>query len=236
MDRLGDVLAHGATHGRRHNGVAQVWLRAKRAVADGAVLLGDKEKKDKFKMYNDDHVPDTIEIGAAPSGKDRLGEVRVKSPHSRVASRGIGTQLNGGCPASVGHSFAFGNTLEEEQCKVYGCRQRGRPTDPPFCHATGRGFVKYRKGQYRDAIVNKKNTVNLLLHCLYGGAHRGAVAHLHCLQRASEAHDGTVYDSWAAPSYVTHWGQALSHAAVFGDACDIFNGVKKLRGAAVATA
>ena len=78
--------------------------------------------------------------------------------------------------------------------------------------------------------------VNLLLHCIYGGAHRGAVAHLHCLQRASMAHDGTVYDSWAAPSYVTHWGQALSHAAVFGDACDIFNGVKKLRGAAVAAA
>ena len=29
---------------------------------------------------------------------------------------------------------------------------------------------------------------------------------------------------------------SLSHAAVFGDACDIFNGVKKLRGAAVAAA
>ena len=115
----------------------------------------------------------------------------------------------------VGHIFAFGNTLEKETVLVYGCKERGRPTEPPFDHSTGRGYVKGRKGQYSDALVNKKTSAVLLLHDNYGGIAPPPLKHFHLLARGTRIRDGTDYTSWAAPSFIPHYGQKLSSAAVF---------------------
>ena len=48
------------------------------------------------------------------------------------------------------------------QIKTFGCKQSGSPRDGPLDHSTGRGYVAVRRGDYHDAIVNKKNTVILV--------------------------------------------------------------------------
>ena len=135
---------------------------------------------------------------------------------------------NASASADVGHIFAFGNTLEKETVLVYGCKERGRPTEPPFDHSTGRGYVKGRKGQYSDALVNKKNSAVLLLHDNYGGIAPPTLKHFYLLARGTRIRDGTDYTSWAAPSFIPHYGQKLSSAAVFADAAIIRDGILKL--------
>ena len=49
------------------------------------------------------------------------------------------------------------------------------------------------------------------------------------LGRATRTRDGTTYDSWAAPSFIPHYGQKLSSAAVFLDAAIIRGGIDQLR-------
>ena len=69
----------------------------------------------------------------------------------------------------MGHKYLFGNT--EDQCRIdnLGCAPRGRPTDGPFNHKTGKGYVKGKKGDYHDALFVKRNRVDLLLHEDLGG-------------------------------------------------------------------
>ena len=45
---------------------------------------------------------------------------------------------DGGTSRKVGHKYLFGNT--EDQCRIdnLGCAPRGRPTDGPFNHKTGK--------------------------------------------------------------------------------------------------
>ena len=52
--------------------------------------------------------------------------------------------------------------------------------------------------------------------------------HLYQLARGTRVRDGTVYTSWAAPSYLPHYGQKLSSAAVFADAAIIRDGIHAL--------
>ena len=230
VDRLGDTLSNVGDHNRRHHLVNSVWYAAKRAVAIHAVYLGDKRegRAAQFAHFNADHVPDIIELGAAVTGKHRLSETRVTTPHRGDVRRGVGSRHHGGSVADVGHVFAFGNTLEHQVVKVFGCRARGRPSDPPLDHATGRGCVHARRGQYTDALVNKKNAVVLLLHDVYGGIAPPTLKHLYQLARGTRVRDGTVYTSWAAPSYLPHYGQRLSSAAVFADAAIIRDGIHAL--------
>ena len=69
-DWLGDALCNGGEHGTRHHAVNRAWQRALAAVATGSVLLGDKEEKDKYKMYNEGYVPDLVRPGASAWGTD----------------------------------------------------------------------------------------------------------------------------------------------------------------------
>ena len=54
--------------------------RARRRVAVGEVILGDKEKAGEYKKYNDGHVPDLVQPGASAWGTDWIGETKVPSP------------------------------------------------------------------------------------------------------------------------------------------------------------
>ena len=86
----------------------------------------------------------------------------------KTSSTGVGNASSGGTPASVGHSYAFGNTEEKARRLNMGCEARGQPSQP-FSHKTGHGYVKAHRGFYHDAIFVKRNNFNLLLHETFGG-------------------------------------------------------------------
>ena len=69
----------------------------------------------------------------------------------KTSSTGAGSASSGGTPASVGHSYAFGNTEEKARRLNMGCKARGQPGQP-FSHKTGHGYVKAHRGFYHDAI------------------------------------------------------------------------------------
>ena len=61
------------------------------------MLLGDKEEKDKYKMYNEGYVPDLVRPGASAWGTDWIGESKVASPLTK-AGPGVGCQDVGVAP------------------------------------------------------------------------------------------------------------------------------------------
>ena len=76
---------------------------------------------------------------------------------------GQGSAAHGGCCASLGHKFGFGNTLDQTLLKVLGCKERGHKSQGPLVHATGKGWVKEHKGQYYDALHVKNGIVKICL-------------------------------------------------------------------------
>ena len=104
-----------------------------------------------------------------------------------------------------------------------GCRQRGCPADGPLVHSTGKGWVKQHDGCYRDALLNKKNEVQVILHeTLGGGFSPPAVAALHANSKAARAGvDTTKYTCPRPISYITHHSQHVSLGIVKADAAAI---------------
>ena len=100
-----------------------------------------------------------------------------------------------------------------------------------FDHSNGAGFVAPHQGDYRDAINNRKASVNLLVHESATGAMSPfAARHLRRLGRAAatEGCDGTDYThSYTARSFVPHFGQRISTACVMYGAEGILKGVRK---------
>jgi hypothetical protein len=129
-------------------------------------VLGDKAngtRSKQFNDFNDGHVVDIAEIGSGDSGEDTCVEVKVFSSLTKSGGTGRGG-VNGGTTAAVGHKYGFGNT--EEPCRVanLGCKPRGRQSGGPFNHDTGKGWVKGKQGEYHDALFNKNNRVEIVLH------------------------------------------------------------------------
>ena len=98
--------------------------------------------------------------------------------------------------------------------------QRGRQVDGPLDHKTGKGWVKQRDGCcYKDALLNKKNEVEVILHeTLGGGFSPPALAALH--RNSKTARAGTDRTKYTCPrpiSYMTHHAQRISLAAVKGE-------------------
>ena len=200
-DWLGDALCNEGEHGTRHHAVNRAWQRALAAVATGSVLLGDKEEKDKYKMYNDGYVPDLVRPGASAWGTDWIGESKVASP---LTKGGPGT----GCQ-DVGHTHAFGSTEENLRRTVLGCRKRGVPADGPYDHASGRGFVDFHPGDYYDALRRKNNQVVLLLVEVFGGLASGSARLLRFTSRRAKdkkrGRDGTKYSKYHPENYLEAW-------------------------------
>ena len=104
--------------------------------------------------------------------------------------------------------------------RVLGTRQRGLPSEPPFNHTTGAGYVKATplpgcKGaaDYADAIVNRKARVHLLAHETSGAFSAYAARRLRRLGRVARALgiDGTDYaTSYTASSFVSYYCNARS--------------------------
>ena len=134
------------------------------------------------------------------------------------------TMLNGG-------AYAFGNTEERLKWTVLGARERGVPAMGKFNHANGDGHVARHLGDYRDAILNRKAIVHLLVHeATLGGMSPYAARHLRRLGRAAADgdFDGTDYSrSYTARSFVPHYAQRISTACVMCGAEGILKGVRK---------
>ena len=159
-DRQGDDLANAGEYTRRHNACLRAIRDMIAAVAIGAVVLGDKEDLARTAMLNEGHAVDVAELGAdEETGADVLYEVKCKSALCKKYSAGKGSAALGGQPKSMGHKIGFGNTEEEERVRILGCKKRGRPSDKPMDHATGKGWVAPRKGHYHDALAVKRATV-----------------------------------------------------------------------------
>ena len=141
-----------------------------------------------------------------------------KTPLLKTSSTGVGNASSGGTPASVGHSYAFGNTEEKARRLNMGCKARGQPSQP-FSHKTGHGYVKAHRGFYHDAIFVKRNNFNLLLHETFGGGFSPtAVLKLRRLARkvARGSVDRTAYSPKYSLSFMSHHAERISLSVVRG--------------------
>ena len=108
---------------------------------------------------------------------------------------------------------------------ILGTDERGKPTDPPLNHATGKGYVKEQRGDYYDAIKNKNNMVLPLIVETTGGFARHASRCLAFAARRAKdkkrGRDSTRYSATRPTSFKTHHVRTISHAAVFADTVKI---------------
>ena len=104
------------------------------------LVLGDKANPQTTFHLNEGHVTDMCEIGGdLQSQRDVHYEVKVPSALTKTRQAGQGSAAHGGCCASLGHKFGFGNTLDQTLLKVLGCKERGHKSQGPLVHATGKG-------------------------------------------------------------------------------------------------
>ena len=172
VDRKGDKLSNSGEYSRRHNRVLRRGVAMTTAVAIGQCVQGDKEKPELTNMLNEGYAVDLGELeGDDATGADVCQEYKVPSPTTKSAhAAGKGSKKDGGCPASVGHLYGLGNTEEKYRLTVLGCKARGFVgRDKPLDHATGRGAVKSHRGDYWDALKNKKATVIPAIVETFGG-------------------------------------------------------------------
>ena len=114
------------------------------------------------------------------------------------------------------------------------CRERGRQRDGPLDHDTGKGWVKYKKGDYEDAIVRKRTRVCVMLVENTGGITLRGRKQLYALAERAKgrgATDRTKYGSTrgSPKSYYVHHTQQISKAAVLYDAMAIRKQILSLR-------
>ena len=134
----------------------------------------------------------------------------------------------------MGHEYALGNTEEALKWRVLGTRQRAVPAAGPYDHKTGTGYVKAHRGDYADAICNRKARVKLLCHEIFGGMSSYAARHLRRLARdaARGGADATDYTlSATARSFVPFYAQRISSAIVMNGARSILDGIARARNA-----
>ena len=161
---------------------------------------------------------------------ETLYEIKVPSLLKQSFAAGRGSNKHSGCAASVGHLYGFGSTAEQLRVKVKGCRARGSERQGPFDHATGKGWVKERRGDYYDAIHIKKHRTLLFLVESSGGI--GGDGQEQCVRLSKRARghigaDRTTYGTLrtSPQTFLTHHIQQITKAAVFYDAKAILRSV-----------
>ena len=137
---------------------------------------------------------------------------------TKTRQAGQGSAAHGGCCASLGHKFGFGNTLDQTLLKVLGCKERGHKSQGPLVHATGKGWVKEHKGQYYDALHVKNGIVKICLVESQGGIAPPTKRIIFNFAKevgSPSAVDRTDYGtaSGSARGFAQHHSQQLSRAA-----------------------
>ena len=102
-------------------------------------------------------------------------------------------------------------------------RARGISSMGDFDHKTGAGHVKRHRGDYFDAIENRKAIVHLLVHETLGGMSPYAARRLRRLARDAIADDTDATDyergGKSARSFVPFYSQRISNACVINQRC-----------------
>ena len=148
--------------------------------------------------------------------------------HLRAASSSAPSRDIRPCPATHG----FGATLEHAVWRVLGVKARAG--EHAWRHDSGTGSVAAHAGDYRDALVAKRNQVVLFLMETTGALSPPAYRHLRWLHARSKARDRTHYTGWAADArasarpFMMHWTQRISTAAVRGNARRALNAIRAL--------
>ena len=160
--------------------------------------------------------------------------MKCVSPLKKTNAVGRGTARHGGCPTSIGHKLAFGNTLEFLHRNILGTDARGLPADGPLDHSTGKGYVAEVRGDYYDALKVKKLKVFPLVMESFGGIGPPGCGFLGRLASMGDpkkggARDNTQYTCWTAPSFVAHHGMCISAACVYADALLISSGAVRVK-------
>ena len=218
-DYHGDWFLNNAARRRPHDGVLRAWYDCVHAVSVSRPVMGDAEKPELTKQFNEGYKTDLAEPGEAPGGKDEISEVKLWTPLRGGLPVGVGRADTGGNPGSVGDKFAFGNTEERARLANMGCKQRGFRGQRAFDHTTGQGYVKSQRGHYHDGIFTKRNKFNLLLHETFGGGFSPpAVAKINRLARKAQRSgvDRTAYPPHSRLSFVSHHAERISIASVKG--------------------
>jgi hypothetical protein len=81
-------------------------------------------------------------------------------------------------------------------------------------------FTAEKRGDYYDALHNKRNTVFLFMVSLFGGLSAHALRYMFTLRKRAKQrrHDTTDYVLGGPRQWMAHWTQRLSAAVVMGDA------------------
>jgi len=239
--RLGDEAVNNSNAVSRHNAYNLAWFHAISAVAHTPVILGDKgdgsasareDARQRYKKFNDGHVPDIIEPNAAAGGGHRIYESKVYSAAKSAGAKGRGSVLGGGAASQAeGHRNAFGNTEEHGRVLILGCKEYGLQSEGPFDHRTGKGWVKKHDGDYADAR-RKGSTVIPLIAETFGGICPQANAVLktfHRLACTPNHRDATQYGiNCVYKSYYSHHLRAISTAINTGVARTIVTSLNAL--------
>ena len=144
--------------------------------------------------------------------------IKVYTDLKKTNTKGCATRA-GASFRCDGHRFAFGNSEDKVRVECLGRKQRGRVGDPPFNHNTGKGYIEGVKGYYHDALVNKKNKVNVLLHNTFGGFSPPAASKIRRMgTTAKGGTDRTRYADRRRLSYVTHHTRRIATAIIKNDA------------------
>ena len=98
---------------------------------------------------------------------------------------------------------------------ILGCEGRGRPADGPFDHSTGKGWVKERKGDYHDALFNRRSKVIAFIVEAFGVIAPQSLAALHKLARRAKtkgSRDRTAYGTARISKgpFLTHHTQRIA--------------------------
>ena len=125
----------------------------------------------------------------------------------------------------------MGNTEERLKYRVLGTRRRGMPGLGAFNHKTGEGHVAAHRGDYYDAIENRKAAVHLVaFEAGLGGMSPYAARRLRRKGRdaVESGADPTDYTtSPTARSFVPYYAQRLSAASVLHGASAILKSLKR---------
>ena len=206
-----------------HTAVLRVLYDMHQATAPGAVVYGDKEHKDLYRLFNVGSCLDIGERGAAPGGRDMVVELKVWNFLHSINSRPTsGTTFSGA-------TYGFGNSFEQAIRMVLGFK--GREGVAAWSHTEGKGRVTAAAGDYHDAIFNKRSLVVLFHMETTGALSPLARKHVRRLKLRANRDDRTEYGNRAFPTahmppgrktplgpFVSHWTNRLSSAAVTGNA------------------
>ena len=189
------------------------------------MLLGDKGKgKQHYATFNSTYIPDLIKTGDAPE----IAEFKNYSYAVRAQASAPGPTTH------HGDRYAMGNTEEPLKHTVLGTRQRGHAVEKPFDHGDGGGFVRGNmdKAHYRDARLNRKAVVRLLVHETSGGMSDYSAKYLRKLARDALdiGFDVTAYQlSYTARSFVPYFAQRISNAIVMRGVDGIHKGISRMQ-------